>query len=169
MKRLLLAVTFTVLLASSWITGSAVAQQAITKDQLVGTWSLSSTVNLMNDGTRFDPYGGKGAGLLMFDDAGHFSLQIIRRDMPRFASNNRTKGTAAEYEAVAVGTLAYFGTYRLDDTGKTMSLHIENSSFGNFSGTDQKRTVALAGDELTLTNAAAASGGTATLTWKRAK
>ena len=169
MKRVLFAVTFTVLLASCWSTGSAVAQQTITKEQLLGTWSLSSVVNVMSDGTKLEPYGGKETGLLMLDAAGHFSLQIIQRDMPRFASNNRTKGTAAEYEALALGSLAYFGSYKLDDTGKAMSLHIENSSFGNFAGTDQKRTVVLVGDELKLSNAAAASGGTSTQTWKRAK
>ncbi len=152
------------------LTGDAVAQQKSLKEQLVGTWTLVSAVNIRPDGNKVDPYGGQAAtGVLMFGGTGHFSWQIIRSDIPKLASNNRQVGTTDEFKAVALGVLAYFGTYSLDDSGKTLTMHIESSSFPNFNGTNQKRSIALTGDELTVTNQAGASGVTAEAKWKRVK
>lgn len=146
----------------------AVAQQKSTQDQLVGTWTFVSAVNTRLDGTEFDPNGGKAVtGVLMFDSAGHFSWQIIRSDLPKIASNNRQEGTADEFIAGSQEVLSYFGTYSLDDSGKTLTMHIESSSFPNFNGANQKRSIALTGDELTVTNPSGASGGTTSVTWKR--
>ena len=72
-------------------------------------------------------------------------------------------------KGVALGTLAYFGTYTLDPKGDAMTMHIEASSFANFDGQDQKRSLSLKRDELVISNAAGASGGTAVVTWKRLK
>jgi len=108
-------------------------------------------------------------GLFVLDSNNHFSWQIIRTDIPKLASNNRSEGTAEEFKAVAQGVLSYFGTYALGDDGKTLTMNIETSSFPNFSDTKQSRSLALAGDELTVTNPAGASGGIAKVTWKRVK
>jgi Lipocalin-like domain len=51
-----------------------------------------------------------------------------------------------------------------------LTLHIERSSFPNWSGTDQKRIIrSLTADELKYTNPSASVGGTAELAWKRVK
>ena len=148
---------------------NAVAQQSI-KEQLVGTWAFVSAVNTRSDGTKFDPYDGKGAGVLMFDSTGHFSRQTIRSDIPKLASNNRQKGTADEFEAVAKGILSYFGTYSLDDSGKTLTEHVELSSFPNQNGAERIWAItALTGDELTMAAQVAASGGSNELKFKRVK
>jgi hypothetical protein len=151
------------------LTGDAVAQQKSLKEQLVGTWALVSVVNIRPDGTKFDPFGGKATGVLMSDSTGHFSWQIIRSDIPKLASNNRLEGTAEEFKAVAQGINSYFGTYSLDDSGKTLTQHIASSSFPNFNGTDRKWTISLTGEELTLASEAAASSGANELKWKRVK
>ena len=151
------------------LTCDAVAQQKTLKEQLIGTWTIVSVVNTRPDGTKFDPFGGKATGLMMSDGAGHFSYQIIRSDIPKLASNNRQQGTADEFKAMAQGVLAYFGTYSLDDSGKTLTQHIEISSFPNFNGTKRIWEIALTGDELTITGQAAASGGTNVLKLKRVK
>lgn len=151
------------------LTGDAVAQQKSLKEQLVGTWALVSVVNIRPDGTKFDPFGGKATGVLMSDSTGHFSWQIIRSDIPKLASNNRVEGTAEEFKAVAQGINSYFGTYSLDDSGKTLTQHIASSSFPNFNGTDRKWTISLTGEELTLASEAAASSGANELKWKRVK
>lgn len=151
------------------LTGDAVAQQKLLKEQLVGTWTLVSVVNIRPDGTKFDPFSGKARGVLMSDSTGHFSWQIIRSDIPKLASNNRLEGTADEFKAVAQGITSYFGTYSLDDSGKTLTQHVESSSFPNFNGADRKWSIALSGDELTLASQVAASGGSNELKWKRVK
>jgi lipocalin-like protein len=146
----------------------AAAAEKITKAQLVGSWSLVSTENTLPDGTRFSPFE-NGRGMLVFDRAGRFSWIVLRGEIPKFASGNRTKGTPEEMKGVAVGTLAYFGTYSLDPKGDAMTMHIEASTFANFDGRDQKRSLGLKGDELKISNSAGASGGTAVVRWKRLK
>ena len=55
------------------------------------------------------------------------------------------------------GSIAYFGTYSLTDD--TLKMHITASTFPNWTGTDQTRTVHLAGNQLIWENAAASGGG----------
>lgn len=150
-------------------TSNAVAQQQSLKEQLVGTWSLASVVNTRPDGTKYDPFSGKAAGLVMFDRTGHFSSQTIRFDIPKLASNNRQEGTTEEFKAVAQGVLSYFGTYSLDAAGKVLTQHVEISSFPNFNGANRVWAIAVTGDELTIASQAAASGGANEIKWKRVK
>jgi hypothetical protein len=93
----------------------------------------------------------------------------MRHDLPKYASNNRTQGTPAEYKATVEGGLAYFGTYAVN--GTNLILRIDGSSFPNWNGTEQTRTnVTVTGDELKYTNTAPSGGGSAAvLVWKRVK
>lgn len=145
---------------------TAMAQSA--KD-LVGNWSLVSVETVRADGSKFNPLGGPAQGVLTLDAEGRFSWQVIRTDIPKLASNNRLEGTTDEFKAVALGVLAYFGTYTVEDGGKALTMKIETSSFPNWNGVTQKRTVELANDHLTLINPAGAAGGTAYVRWKRNK
>jgi hypothetical protein len=151
------------------LVGTASAQEKLSPQQLVGTWNFVSVVNTLPDGTKFDPNGGHGTGVLMFDSGRHFSWHIIRSDIPNYASNNRLKATPEEYKAAAEGTLSYFGTYELDPSGKFITMNIGSSSFPNFRGQPSKRDITLKGDELVFFNPGGASGGSAMTTWKRAK
>jgi hypothetical protein len=168
MARLIIYRLFASIIAAMALIGPAPAAEKITKARLVGSWSLISTENTLPNGTRFSPFE-KGRGMLVFDQAGRFSWIVLRGDIPKFASGNRTQGTPEEMKGVAVGTLGYFGTYSLDPKGDAMTMHIEASTFANFDGQDQKRSLSLKGDELRISNSAGASGGTAVVTWKRLK
>lgn len=148
--------------------GSAAADP-VKKEQLVGTWNYVLATNTNADGSKFYPNGQNGAGLLMFDNAGNFSWHIIKPDIPKYASNNRLQGTPEENKATVQGVLSYFGTYTVDPDGNGMTMNIKASSFPNFTGQSQKRKVSLSGDELTIVNAAGASGGTAEVKWQRGK
>jgi hypothetical protein len=137
--------------------GHANAQLA--KD-IVGTWTLVST----------DAYGPNPKGSLIFESNGRFSAILMRNDLPKYASNNRTQGTPAEYKATIEGSLAYFGTYSVSGTGIT--LHVEGSTFPNWTGTDQKRIdVTITGDDLKYFNPtpSGGSGANSPLIWKRVK
>lgn len=148
---------------------NAVAQQKSISEQLVGTWSLVSVVNIRPDGTKFDPTDGKAVGLMMCDGNFNFSFLNIRSDLPKLASGNRQKGTTDEYKAVAEGVLAYFGRYSIDEAGKFLIQHVVSSSFSNFNGADRKWSITISGDELTLASQVAASGGSNELKWKRVR
>jgi len=174
MKRLsTLAVTTMLLLFLGVVlpAGDAVAQQKSLKEQLVGTWKLVSSHNIRSDGSKIDQYGPNANGILIYTSDGHFALVNTRADLPKFASNSRDRGTPEEYKAVGQGSIAYFGTYTINEADKVIAAKIEGSTFPNaIGGPDQKRIITShTADELKFTNPAATSGATLELVWKRAK
>ena len=61
-------------------------------------------------------------------------------------------------------------TYTIDEPSNSITVMIEASSYPNFVGETQKRTLSVSGDELQVINAApSGGGGVATQIWKRAK
>ena len=157
-RRSILGLSAIAALGLALSVGGAAAQSA--KD-IVGSWTAVSV----------DAYGPNPKGSLIFESNGRFSLQLMRSDLPKYASNNRTAGTPAEYKATVEGSLAYFGTYSV--SGTELNLHIEGSTFPNWTGTDQKRTnFSVTGDDLKYTNPIPSGGPTGAaipLVWKRAK
>jgi Lipocalin-like domain len=145
------------------------AQQA---SDLVGSWTLVS-ITLEKDGKKTDFYGPNPQGQLMYDATGHFSVIITRSDLPKFSSNNRETGTAEENKAIVQGSLAYFGTYSVSETDKTITSHVESSTFPNWNGADRKTSLNISGDELSthvISGPLTSIGtGVAYVVWKRAK
>jgi len=139
------------------------------KQRVQGTWTLVSAV-LDQDGKKSEPFGPGPKGTLILTNNDRFALIITRADIPKFASNVRTTGTAEENKAAVQGSIAYFGKYTADDADKMLVLHDEGGTFPNWTGTDQKRTVELSGDELKFINPNPSMGaGVVTVTWKRVK
>ena len=158
MKRSITVMTTSLallILGLAFSVGTAVAQSA--KD-LVGTWTPVSA----------EVFGPNPTGNLTFDANGRFSLQLLRADLKKIAANKRDMGTPEENNAIVHGSITYYGTYTMN--GTELVLHVEASSFPNWTGTDQKRTnVSLTADQLTYTNPAPSVGpGTPTiLVWKQ--
>jgi hypothetical protein len=86
--------------------GDAIAEQASLSDQLVGTWSLISVDCVRPDGSRFRTFGDDPQGIAFFDRNGHYIIAVMRSDRPKFAVNDRMKGTADEYKAAAQEAIA---------------------------------------------------------------
>lgn len=149
--------------------GAAYAQPAGLKQRIVGSWTLVSLQVIGPDGKRIMPGAGPNAkGMLALDPAGRFSWTLLNPDIPKVASNALTTATDAEKKAMGQGTLTYFGTYLVDEAASALVMHIEVSSYPNWNGQEQRRTIKLENDQLTLTNPVGASGGAATSIWKRA-
>lgn len=145
---------------------AAVAQTA--KD-LVGTWTNVSNTNIRSDGSKADVFGPRGTGIVIFESNGRYAIINVNPDIPKFASNNRAQGTAAENKAVVEGSIAHYGTYSYDAANKVINLKIEGSTYPNWAGTEQKRTIiTFAGDDLKW-SVAASIGGTGEVGWKRVK
>jgi Neuraminidase (sialidase) len=157
--------TVAVVLVSAMHPAIADAQAA---KELVGTWSLVSETYEQN-GKTIQPYGPSPKGIQILGSDGQFAVIIVNPDLPKFASDNRVAGTAEENKAVVQGSLAYFGTYTVDDAGKTWSVQIEGATFPNWMGRSEKRTIAITGDVLTVSNPKASAGLAATLVWRRVK
>jgi hypothetical protein len=151
--------------------GSAVSQQKSLKDQLVGAWTLVSTKYKFPDGKTVDTFGPNPRGTMILDASGHMALINMRTSLPKFAANDRTKGTPEENKAIVEGSFVVFGTYTVNESDHTLITHVGGSTFPNFDGADQKRSFTLAGDELRYTNPVASIGQGVVVeaVWKRAK
>jgi Lipocalin-like domain len=148
----------------------AFAQQGSLKERLVGTWSFTSTTGRRPDGTKVDVFGPHPNGVIIFSPDGHFALINTRPGRPKFASGNRMDGTPEEYRATVQGSIAYFGTYTVDEIKSTFAFHIDGSTFPSYEGTDQVRPFTIVGDELRSVNPAPTIGGPAlSLALKRAR
>jgi hypothetical protein len=144
----------------------AVGQQPSLKEQLVGTWTLVSWEQKKSDGTKLQRYGAKPAGIAFFDAGRRYIITVMQSGRAGYASNALWQGTVEENKATADGTITYFGTYSVDEVERSIVVHVEGSSFPNWNGTDQKRFVAIAGDQLTLT-VRLPNGENVDVVWKR--
>ena len=135
---------------------------------LVGTWTLLSDVNKAPDGSERSLFGEHPLGQIIFASDGRYASYNSRSDLPKFAANNRMQGTPDEYKAIGQGSLGSFGRYRVSADGKTLYMTPEASSFPNWNGTEQQRSLTLAGNEMSYSLQASA-GGVSTLTYRRAK
>jgi len=150
------------------LVSSASAQQKSMKDQIVGTWTFVSALDVHPDGKKTDRWGPNPKGIFMFDSHGHFAQFITRSDLPKFAAGAVDKGTAEEAKAVLAGFVASFGTYTVNETDKPVTTHVEGSVFPNLVGRDQKRAIAsLTANELKYVNPTTSMGMSAEATWKR--
>ena len=67
------------------------------------------------------------------------------------------------------GSIAYFGTYTVDEAGKSISLRVDASTFPNQVGVEQKRDItSLTSNNLQLSNPNASAGGQINYVMKRA-
>jgi hypothetical protein len=162
--------TFATILSCALASGSAIAQQKTLKDQVTGHWIFVSSIDTNKDGTKTNRFGPNAKGLVMFDPSGRFSFFISRADIPKFAANSINQGTAEENKAVLQGSIAYYGTWTVDEASKTLITNVEAATYPNLNGATQKRTItSLTADELKYTNPATTAGTSSDVIWKRAK
>ncbi len=145
----------------------AVAQSA--KD-LAGSWTLVSVDNVRPDGSKLPLFGPSPQGTLMFDAGGRYSIQICSTGRPKFASNDRMKGTAEENQAAVVGCNPHWGRYSVNAADRVILFQIDHATYTNWEGTEQKRSFTLTGDELkySVPNPSA-TGANPVVVWSRAK
>jgi hypothetical protein len=149
--------------------GSAVSQQKSLKDQLVGTWTVVSWEQARPDGSKFQRFGANPKGVHVFDANGRYAVIFVHPEVPRIASNNPSTPTPEELKGLTGRSIAYFGTYTVDEASKVVTLRVEASSFPNQVGADNKRTITLlTADELKYQNTTALTGGQIYIAFKRA-
>jgi len=155
-------------LGLAFLPTDALSQQKSLKEQIVGTWTFVSALDVKPDGTKSDRWGPNPKGI--FDANGRFAQFIARSDIPKFAAKSVDQGTAEENKAVLAGLVASFGTYTVNEADKTLITRVEGNIFPNLVGAEQKRLiVSLTPDELKYTNPSTSTGTTAEATWKRVK
>src|SRR5215211_6820850 len=131
---------------------------AQTAKDLVGSYTLVSAGNVRPDGSKTPIFRASPRGYLVLDGTGGYILAITRGGIAKFAGNNREGGTVEENKSVVQGTIAHFGRYTVDESAKAITFQIENSTYPNWEGTEQRRTFTLSGDELKYSVPVAATG-----------
>ena len=139
------------------------------KDQLVGTWIYVSSTGKREDGTEVPRPGLQGAVTYLAD--GRFHFITTRIDAPKYASNDPSRPSPEEAMAVASGSVAYAGTYTVDEASRTIHANIETSTFANLVGAPNQRRIVtfISADEMRFTNPRTPAGVTLEFVWKRAK
>jgi hypothetical protein len=152
------------------LSGAAFAQQKSAKEQVVGAWTLVSVTSEMDDGKKGEPFGPSPKGVIVFSSDGHFSLFQSRAELPKIAANDRAKATPEEAQSIVASSIAYYGTYSIDENTKAMLVNIAASTYANVAAIpNQKRTITLlTSDELNFDNPRTPNGMTLRTTWKRA-
>ena len=168
MRRSTFRLSVLIVLGLGAAQGNPIAQQKSFREQLVGTWTYVSSTAKLPDGSPL--WGPNPKGLLIFTDNGRFSWQVFRSDRPQIASNDRRNATSDENKAIMQGSLAYFGSYSVNEADKTLTSRIEGATFPNSEGEEQKRIITrLTADELRYMNLETTLGATVEAVWRRVK
>jgi len=162
-RRATFAMTTTALLCL--VVGSSAsdfpAQQKSLKEQLVGTWTLVSSDQVRPDGSKLNEFRANPTGINVFDANGRFFLMIASADNSTLVSIRSE--TNSEEDGLIVESIAYYGTFTVNEEVNVISLHLDASTF-------QKRSItSLTADELKYNSRAAISGVQVHQVWKRAE
>jgi hypothetical protein len=169
-RRNLLGIAVITALSLSLLPGNALAQQKTLKEQLVGTWTLVSYTSTATDGNKTAVFGAQPKGILMIDAGGHYAMVLTDPGRTKWKSNLRTQLTTEEIGSAAKGLVAQYGGWSVDDASKVFTRKVEGALSPNLAGTEQKPTIALSGDELTVTDAnSGVTGGKTDAVFRRAK
>jgi hypothetical protein len=158
------------LLAAALVASQATAQQKSLRDRLVGAWNFVVAEVVAPDGKKSFPFGETPKGILIFTAGGQFAQVHVASDVPKIASNNRLTGTPEEYAAIMKRSISIFGTYSVNEEKKTVTYKIVSSTYPNFEGEVQERSIdKLTADEFVNTNHNVAGGrGRASNFYKKA-
>ena len=140
-------------------------------DRLVGSWELLSRLDRTATGEeRVEPsLGSDPIAFLVFDRAGHFAAQFMKRD--RGSAVDGAASTAVSNNSRAQGGYdAYFGTYSVEQDGRTVSTHLLGALSRENVGQVFRRRMSVEADTLTIeldTTTASGEAVSRTLRWKR--
>ena len=148
---------------------SSLAQGKSLKDQLVGTWIYVSSTGKRDDGSTVPRPSLQGA--VTYTSDGRFHFITARTDAPKLASSDPSRPTPEEAMAIASGSIAYTGTYTVDENTKTIHANVETSTFQNLVGAPNQRRIitSITADEMKFTNPRTPAGVTLDFVWKRAR
>jgi len=137
---------------------------------LPGTWLLESRIDVGPSGQRRpEPSLGEDpVALLIYDRAGHFAAQFMKRDRSAVVADGPSGGK--NNSRAQGGYDAYFGTYIVDDAASAVTQRLLGALSQENVGSMLTREMEVRGDTLVIRVHTTAADGTAvtrTLTWSR--
>jgi hypothetical protein len=151
-------------------TGFSYADELATS--LIGTWQLVSYQHEQSDGSVVELYGQSPRGVLIYDETGHMSVHIVKRNLPKCGTIDRRKCSDAKARIAFDAYVGYWGRYEVKAAQSSVFHHVEGASWPDFIGISQKRFIAVSGDRLTITTPPMQIGGlerVGVLVWERVK
>ena len=125
---------------------------------LIGIWKLASFYVEYEDGTKMYTWGKDVGGMLMIDESGYFSVNVMSMQRPAFRIPDPRAGTPEEIKTAFENYVGYSGSYDNDETNRKLTFHIKWSWLPNWIG-DQIRYYQIEGNKLAITTAPTLYGG----------
>jgi hypothetical protein len=139
------------------------------KKQIIGTWRLVSIYQEDDGGVEIDQFGGPPAGLFMADAEGNFSYQIMSNHKRRLLIGLPPAVVMSRNDGL-IEAVNYFGSYVVDETAQTLTLHIAHCLFRGCDRTDRAAELKFHENMLQMTSVLESSPTGAFYThtvWKR--
>jgi lipocalin-like protein len=134
---------------------SAMQARPAALDGFVGVWGLISFQRKLEDGRIIYPYGEKPVGRITYDKAGRMSAQLMRpgrrSTVPPGVALIAGNASCEEIHEAVDGFIAYFGTFDVDESARTVIHHVQACLVPSWVGTDLKRTYRFSANRLVLT------------------
>ena len=119
------------------------------KSRFVGTWRLVSETQ---------------TGMMIYDALGNMAAQVMpNRSRPKYAG---VQPTPEEAKEALTGYLAYFGTYTVDESARTITHHRKANINPGQVGDDVVRAYVFGADDRVILTP---TGATNQIIWERAK
>lgn len=152
------------------MSAAAESDKNLLSHQLPGTWELVSRIDLTAAGERqADPSLGEDpVAMLIYDCAGHFSAQFMKRDRSTPVAD--VLAVTPNNSRAVGGYDAYFGTYTIDDAEGTVTQRLLGALSLENVGHVVTRAMKVEGQTLTIklqTTSAIGDPVTRTLIWTR--
>ena len=145
-----------VIVAASFLLASPLAahRTAPINNPLVGTWQLEEYVDAPEGGAPVYAFGNSPVGLFVFTTDGHVSISLMRNP-PAVSEVSSDPDPDA---CVPAWYCSYFGTFRYDPADRSWTTHVTGGNIPNYLGTDQRRTFAIKGELLIISENYSADG-----------
>ncbi|MBZ5604507.1 MAG: lipocalin-like domain-containing protein [Acidobacteriia bacterium] len=152
--------TFALLIACSMLA------PALTKEDLIGTWTLQTAWSIAADGSRTPMWGERPIGFLTYTPEGRMVALLGDSERKRLSGDRQNAPLEERAEALAK-FLAYAGPFTIE--GDKIIHHVDIASYQNYVGTRQVRYARMEGNRLTLTVRRGDGTASGVLTWERLK
>ena len=124
------------------VPGAAPAQTKTLRDNLIGTWIITSVRNQYDDGKTMSPFGAGVAGRYVFGSDGSFSETIIGEPRADMKTDDPRRPDAF--------TVINLGHYAVDEEKRSVTYKIERAGYSARNGAERTLTATVNGDTATL-------------------
>ncbi len=130
------------------------ARQPVTsiKEQIVGTWRLSSIYEEDTGAEDIAQFGPGPKGLFMADRQGNFSFQIMSNGGRRYAASGGSSAGMMR-SARLVDAMTYFGTYAVDQQNHKLKLQVATCLYRSCDKTERTAELRIRGNTMEFISA----------------